>query len=359
MSRSTSDCVDTMWIQHASGGRSYFKTKAYEQGRVKWQGWTGDGIWFDEEPPDDIYSEALTRLAVKQGMALLTMTPLLGATEVVGKFYPVPTTDERFLVQMTLDEAEHYTAAERKALIESWPEHEREARGEGRPMMGEGLIFPVTEDSIVVEPFEIPGWWPQIAGIDFGYNHPTAAAQLAYDPDHDRIFVHNEYARKAAEPVDHAPTLRQWGSWLPWSWPHDGHRIEEKDSDTQMASVYRREGLRMLMNHAMFPDGSTGVWFGLNEMLSRMRTDRWKVFSTCKLWLGERRQYHKKVNAQGVPGVVRKYDDVISASRYAFMQLRSARARNENSMTMQSAGTNEYDPLRNSRAGYSPYTAAR
>ena len=43
----------------AAPSRRCFKT--YEKGREKWQGETLDGVWFDEEPPLDIYMEGLTR----------------------------------------------------------------------------------------------------------------------------------------------------------------------------------------------------------------------------------------------------------------------------------------------------------
>jgi hypothetical protein len=54
-------------------------------------------------------------------------------------------------------------------------------------------------------------------------------------------------------------------------------------------------------------------------MLDRMLTGRWKVFSTCKEWLEERRLYHRKDGK-----IVKERDDVLSASRYALMMLRFA-----------------------------------
>ena len=42
-------------------GESVLSFKSYEKGREKWQGETLHGVWFDEEPPLDIYSEGLTR----------------------------------------------------------------------------------------------------------------------------------------------------------------------------------------------------------------------------------------------------------------------------------------------------------
>ena len=35
-------------------------SSAFDQGRTKWQGETLDFVWFDEEPPRDIYFEGLT-----------------------------------------------------------------------------------------------------------------------------------------------------------------------------------------------------------------------------------------------------------------------------------------------------------
>jgi phage terminase large subunit-like protein len=351
MSRSTSDCVDTCWIAHVSGGRSYFKTKAYEQGRLKWQGWTGHGIWLDEEPPTDIYSEALTRLAVRQGLLMLTATPLMGPTEVVGYFYPHPNTESRAFIGMTLDECGHYTDQERRDLIAGWPEHEREARGAGLPMMGEGIIFPVAESVFVIDPIEIPGWWPQLAGLDFGYDHPTAAAQLAFDPDHDRVYVTRDYARKGDMPREHAMTLSAWGDWLRFSWPHDGNRIEDKESDRSTAQMYRDLNLRLLPEHATFPDGSVGVMAGNNQILDRMRTDRWKVFSTCNNWRRERRGYYME-NGKPVP----KNDDTICASRYAYMMRRAARPKVSPKDPYPDTIGTDYNPMRprDGASGFDP-----
>lgn len=81
------NAVDTILVQHASGGVSTLGFKSYDQGRQKWQGAVRDGVWLDEEPPLDIYTEALTRTnTVEDGMIYLTFTPLLGMSEVVHMF---------------------------------------------------------------------------------------------------------------------------------------------------------------------------------------------------------------------------------------------------------------------------------
>jgi hypothetical protein len=56
------------------------------------------------------------------------------------------------------------------------------------------------------------------------------------------------------------------------------------------------------------------------EMLERMHTGRWKVFKTCRIWMEEKRMYHRDLNMK----IVKYADDVISASRYAYMMRRHA-----------------------------------
>lgn len=81
------NALDTVLVRHVSGGVSELGFKSYDQGRQKWQGAVRDGIWLDEEPPLDIYTEALTRTnTIEDGMVFLTFTPLLGMSEVVLSF---------------------------------------------------------------------------------------------------------------------------------------------------------------------------------------------------------------------------------------------------------------------------------
>lgn len=75
--------LDSATVRHVSGGVSTVLFKAYEQGRGKWQGDTLHGVWFDEEPPLDIYTEGMTRTNATGGIVMLTFTPLKGMSDVV------------------------------------------------------------------------------------------------------------------------------------------------------------------------------------------------------------------------------------------------------------------------------------
>jgi phage terminase large subunit-like protein len=80
------DALDSAIIKHSSGGHSTLGFKSYDQGRTKWQGETLDFVWFDEEPPIDLYIEGLTRTNATGGMVYLTFTPLQGMSDVVYGF---------------------------------------------------------------------------------------------------------------------------------------------------------------------------------------------------------------------------------------------------------------------------------
>ena len=89
--RGLSGQLDAVVVRHGGGsdvqqGQSVLAFKSYEKGREKWQGETLHGVWFDEEPPLDIYSEGLTRTNTTSGITIVTFTPLLGMSDVVLQF---------------------------------------------------------------------------------------------------------------------------------------------------------------------------------------------------------------------------------------------------------------------------------
>lgn len=325
--RGLADALDTMVVRFGGGGDvqsgdCIIGFKSYDQGREKWQGPTLGLVWFDEEPPEDIYTEGLTRTNVGLCPVCITFTPLQGMSNVVKRFVldKMPGTH---ITQMTIDDVEHYTAEQRKAIISSYPKFERESRTKGIPQLGSGRVFPIDEDDIRCESFEIPAHWPQLGGLDFGWDHPSAGVKLSWDRDTDTLYVIAAHRQREQTPTMFSASLLPWGKWLPWAWPHDGLQ-HDKGSGEQLAQQYRDTGLTMLDDRATFEDGSNGVEAGVAEMLDRMQTGRWKVFAHLNDWFEEFRLYHRK---DGL--IVKVGDDLISASRYAMMMRRYAIVQNK------------------------------
>jgi hypothetical protein len=103
-------------------------------------------------------------------------------------------------------------------------------------------------------------------------------------------------------------------------WPKDaGDR--EKGSGEPIKKLYKDEGLRMLDVHATWPDGSISTEAGILEWDERERTGRLKVARHLSEWLEERRFYHRKDGQ-----IVKIKDDLMSATRFALMMKRYAKA---------------------------------
>ena len=318
------DAVATITVRHVSGENSVIQLASYEQGRAKWQADTVDYVWMDEEPPLDIYMEALTRTNVTGGPMFITFTPLLGASAVVRLFIPIDgaSSPQRIVVNMGIEDALHYTPEQRAEIIASYPEHEREARAFGRPVLGSGMVFPVAESAITTPPIPLPAHWPRIIGLDLGWDHPTAAAWVAHDRDTDTMYVYKTYEAARTTISAHAAAVRAPAPWIPVAWPHDAYQ-HDKQAGRSLKDIFRDAGLNMLHKHATFKDddiSSFSFEAGISEMLDRMQTGRLKVFSTCPEFFNEFRGYHRKDGK-----VVKVEDDTISAVRYAMMMLRYAR----------------------------------
>lgn len=282
----------------------------------------------DEEPPQEIWSQFLrAQLAQKFAVLYITMTPEEGMTKVVTQFVN-ELAQGQALIQATWDDAAHFSEADKQEKLMAFPAHEREMRSKGVPMMGAGLVFSTSEENIVVDPFEIPRHWPQIIGIDFGWDHPFAACKMAWDRDNDCIYLTNEYRESKAIPAIHAMAIKAWGDWVPVAWPHDGLSTE-KGTGEQLRDKYVEAGLNLLpWKSTNAPqagqsegEGGNSVWAGIIDMNQRMESGRFKVFSTCTQWLSEKRMYHTDKNGN----LVKLTDDCISASRYATIMIRHAR----------------------------------
>jgi phage terminase large subunit-like protein len=340
-SRGAADAVATARIRHTSGGSSLLVFKSYDQGRERWQGETLDFCWFDEEPPADIYDEGLTRTNATGGMVWLTCTPLQGMTQVIERFFPAPNTPDRHLTMMTIEDAEHYTPEARAKIIAGYPEHEREARARGIPVLGSGRVFPVPELLISEPAAALPRWWRRLCALDFGHgDHPTAAVWLAHDPETDVVHVYDAYRNKDPGIVQHAAAIRARGDWIPVAWPHDGLQTDRVSAET-IAGHYRSAGCNLLRGHATHSDGGIGVEAGLMEMLERMRTSRLRVAEHLADWWEEYRLYHRKDGK-----LVKLRDDLMSATRYGLMMLRSAAVQPSEGARRPVQAEGGYDPLK-------------
>jgi len=314
------EVVEKIYVRHVSGGVSICNLKTYQQEAKGWRGKSVDLCWLDETVPMDIYTEALTRLLDRKGIMIVTFTPTEGPTAVVRHFLEGDRAKGIYVKNVTWDDAPHLDKDERERLWSSYPPHERETRAKGLPMLGTGAVFPIGDDDLTVKPMPIPPHWSRINGIDFGIDHPAAGVFCAWDKDADTFYVYDCYKSPGQTPVYHAAAMKKHGDWVPNAWPHDGMQ-RDKGSGIALKDMYRRHGLYMLKEHAHYPDERGNHREpGVIEMYEWMRTGRFKVFSTLSQWFEEKRLYHRKDGK-----IVDQFDDIMSATRMAFIMRRYAK----------------------------------
>lgn len=317
----TKDLLKDVQVRHQSGGMSKVSLKAYSQGQNPLMGDSIDLIWIDEEPVDPlIYPQCLIRTATgdqgRGGIVLLTFTPENGLTSLVAQFTESlqPGQD---LINVTWDDAPHLTKEVKEQILAAIPQYQRKMRSQGVPVMGSGLIFTIEDEEIMCDPFQIPQHWTIINGCDFGWDHPQAHVQLAWDRDADVFYVVNAW-RKAEKDAPQAWTaVKGWAKHFPVAWPADGLQ-HEKGGGEVLKNQYKAAGFNMLPAHATWPMGGNSVEAGVREIGDRMLNGTFKVFKNLHEVFEEKRLYHRDKKGH----IVKVRDDLLCAIRYAYMMAR-------------------------------------
>ncbi len=329
--RGVSNAMDSVQVRHKAGFLVHIVFKSYDAALLDWTGESVGLIHLDEEPPEVIYNQCLARMIASGGFVKMTFTPESGQRETLSQFM-TDLKDGQLLIFAGLVDAKHpdgRTHLKEQSLaqlLEAIPDHERELRTTGKPILGAGAVFPVLESMIrMSEPVLLSPTFPRICGMDMGsggVNHPTAAVWIAFDRDAQIAYVYDCYRSPSSEMAVHAAAIKRRGSWIPIAWPHDGNRAGKGYGSTSLRNIYAEHGLRMLSSNFTNPD-DTGfaVEPGISAILAAMQEGRFKVFPQLFQWWEEYRMYHRSEKDNSI---VAKREDLMSATRYAFQSARYA-----------------------------------
>jgi len=297
--------VDTVRVRHSCGGESVLGFKSYDQGRESFQGTARQVVHLDEEPPLEVYEECLLRTLTVGGHILLTMTPLLGLTEMVRHFTDKERADGKAVVRAGWADAPHLLGADVARLRGSLRAHEVRAREFGEPDGGRGRVFPLAEKAVAVARFKIPAGWKRCVGVDFGWSNPTAAVWLAEDAASGIVYVTDVYCAAEKVPAEHAAEILRRGAWIPAVGDPAGQAVGQKDGRSLM-EAYAAAGLVMT-------PADNAVEAGLMQMLGRMQDGTLKVFEDLEDWWREFRLYRRDAKGR----IVKRDDHLMDATRYA------------------------------------------
>jgi len=216
----------------------------------------------------------------------------------------------KFLVTAGWNDVPHLDEDTKEELLAATPPHLRDARSKGIPSLGAGAIYPIPLDDILVDPFQIPAYWPRAYGFDVGWNR-TAALFGAWDRDVDCLYLYTEHYRGEAEPSIHATAIRARGDWIPGAIDPGSRGRAQKDG-AQLFYNYQQLGLRLNL-------APNAVDAGLYDVWERLSTGRIKVFRTLQNFQAEYRLYRRDEKGR----VVKEFDHLMDALRYLVACYRS------------------------------------
>ncbi len=209
--------IDQILVKNVFGGISVIGFKSCDQGRERFQGSSLDFVWFDEEPPEDVYEECRMRLLDRRGDMYGTMTPLKGLTFVYSEiFLNRSHNSEVWYEFMEWADNPFLPKREISLLERTMDERTLQARRYGRFAASAGLVYPEFEESVhVIEPFDVPKEWQDCISIDPGLKNPLSAHWYAVDYDGNVYVVAEHYA--AGLDIDaHAAAIHAVSARLGW-----------------------------------------------------------------------------------------------------------------------------------------------
>lgn len=321
-------------IRHISGAKSYLLFANYTQEVRQLQGFKLNLAVFDEQPPDDFFSEIVTRTATTQGMVLCSFTPLKGLNGLVSKFWnrevgydyvrvgwdDVPEYDpwgEPFLLMET-----------RRQLERDYLPHEREARMLGKPIMGKGAVFQIrnwpTYKTGEIDFRNMPNIQRVIA-LDLGLvNDKTVISLMYWDPWEKMAWLHRQIVVQGIEEA--VPTqyvshlLRPEVFGTPIVLPADASTPGRYTmSSSSIRELFESYELNVLPKPIMNPPDSEGrvtnhKSYGINQMRQMLEVGSLMVNENCTDFLREAQNYY--VDTQGR---FSDPDDCIDSARYAIL----------------------------------------
>ena len=287
--------IDQIKIHNVFGGISTLGFKSCDQGREKFQGSSLDFVWFDEEPPRDVYEECVMRVMDRRGDIFGTMTPLKGETFIYGEIYLNRRNNPEVWSEFMSWEDNPYLSKKEISLMSGVLDGASlDARKYGRFSVGAGLVYPEFDRAIhVIKPFAVPPEWQDNISIDPGLNNPLSAHWYAVDWD-GNIYVVAEHFQAGKDVAFHAARIREISARLGWKTDMKGRLCALIDSAAKqrtLASV--RSVADLFYEHGVLvnPNVDKDVFSGICRVKQYLERDNGLpdiyIFDTCTNMISE------------------------------------------------------------------------
>ena len=315
--------IDYILVKNVFGTISRIGFKSCDQGREKFQGTSLDYVWFDEEPPEDIYIECKMRVMDINGELFGTMTPLKGLTFVYNEIYLNQHNDPNvWHIFMQWDDNPYISEEAKNAMKSSMSEDELKSRQFGEFRDFGGRVYTEFDESVnVIEPFDVPVEWQDKISIDPGLKNPLSAHWYCVDYD-GNVYVVAEHYESEKDISYHSEQIKSISDQLNWHRGYGGMIeaiIDSAANQQTLASVKSVTELFYDYGILVNPQVNKDMFSGIQRVKSFLKNAKGEsklfIFKTCTNLIRELKTYHW--GNSDVP--VKKDDHSLDELRYYIM----------------------------------------
>lgn len=270
------------------------------------EGMTLRWIWADEagQMKQDAWINFQGRLSILKGSLLATTTPYTLNWLYVDFYEQWKAGNKDYLVvQCKSCDNPYFPKEEYDRVKATMDARTFKRRYDGVFEKMEGLVYDDFGLQDVIEP-KVIVFKEVIAGIDWGYNHPTAVAVIGITRDND-FYIIDEYYKTGKTTSEIIERLKYFQAtykirfWYPD--PAEPDRIEE----LKRAGIHAREVIK----------NKGSIIKGIDAVRNLIRQNKFKVYNTCKYAQEEFLMYAYPENEKEEP--IKENDDMMDAIRYA------------------------------------------
>jgi len=296
-------------------------------------------IFFDEEPPQNIFNESMMRLIDYNGWWVIAATPTKG----MGWTYDLLW--EPALENPDGDIATFQLSAEQNPYIEAeeddmdfymmgMDKEEREVREKGSFVARSGLVFPnfsQQSELYIKSQYLPPKDWEWYMSIDHGWNNPTAILWHAVAPNGDIVTFAESY-KSSTTVAEHAAIIHErekaWGKECDIRTGDPALKQTSGITGTSVLQAYAEQGVYIAVEGV-----PRAVMIGIEKMQEYMRirpngTPTWTVTENCVNLIRELKKLRwatyssdKQAYAMNKQEEIHKKDDHAADSMRYFMTL--------------------------------------
>lgn len=209
--------------------------KSYDQGREKFQGTGKRLIWFDEEPPKDIWEESFVRVEAGQQLdVILTMTAIKGMTWVYDDIYLNTSNPDLYISEAGWDDNPFLSEQQKEQMARGLSAAALKVRREGKFVKRVGLVCAWWDRTVHLRHYDtLDRSWTWYEVLDGGFSDPAAWLLIGVDKDNN-VHVVNGFREKqlVTKALSEKRNIKTSGLTITRGWiDNDDPRVQKELAD--------------------------------------------------------------------------------------------------------------------------------